>query len=959
MAGAIVDGVQFRLLGPVGVWHAGRLMGPVEARQRTVLALLLLDAGRAVPSRRLERALWYDAPVESAAEAVRGHVARLRRLLGPLGGPELVDSPEGYRLLAHRRQVDLFRFRELVRRALAGDRDPERAAALLRSALALWHGPALADVAGRWLPEEVVPGIEEERLSAVEKRAEFELLLGRQQEVASELRTLAAQHPLRERLLVLLMAALHRNGARADALAVYRRARERFAEDLGIEPGGQLRRTYEAITGGRELPLDLIGEEFRAGLGTGTPPSEPTPVPRQLPPDTETFTGRDEELAALDGMFPTSGPRPSGRAAVCVITGAGGIGKTALAVHWAHRARRRFPDGQLHVDLLGFGPTQLARPTAETVRLFLDALGVPPQRIPVSVEAQVGLYRSLMTGRRMLILLDNVADSDQVRPLLPGAPGCLVLVTSRVEPTALVAAEGARTLPLDVLSAAQSRELLLRRLGAHQVAGDDENAVGDIVSQCAGLPLALAIVAARAQVRPGFALHALTAGLEGTPPGLDVFDGGDPTTNVRTVFSWSYRALSREAARLFRLLGLLRGPEISVSGAASLAGLPVRATNRLLAELSRAHLVIERSPGRYGWHDLLWAYARELTEAQDSGVERHEARHRLLDHYLTSAGIGGEFLDEHHRIPLVPAPPRPGVTPARITDEAQARAWFGREYPVLLAAIRQAQLLGFDAHAWQLACVLRGYLTQQGRLEDQATAHRIALTAAGRLDDPNARAHAHLGLGQALFRLGSDGEGEAQLRSALALFGQTGNVIGQAVSHIYLSMRLEREGDHVAGLHHNEEALRLYRQAGHRAGEARSMNNMGWFHAKMGAYERALRCCEEALDIQREQGNLAGEAAAQDSLGYIHHLMGRHERAIAYYEQALRFRRDARRLPAGLTLSRLGEAQLAAGRHAAGLATLRRALELLDELAPTEAAPVRARIAELTAESENGADSGG
>ena len=944
-----MDGVQFRLLGPVGVWHAGRRIGPVTAPQRSVLAVLLLDAGRAVPERRLVHALWGDARPQGAAEAVRGHVARLRRMVAPLGGPEVSDTRDGYCLTVHRRQVDLYRFRELVRRASAGDRDPERAAALLRSALALWHGPALADVAGRWLPEEVAPGIDEERLSAVEQRAEFELLLGRQQEVASELRTLVAQHPLRERLLALLMAALQRSGARADALAVYRRARERFAEDLGIEPGGRLRRMYEVIADGRELPLELVGGDPRVGLVGQGAVSEPLPVPHQLPPDTEAFTGREPELAALDGMFPTSGPRPSGRAAVCVITGAGGVGKTALAVHWAHRARRRFPDGQLYVDLLGFGPTQLARPPAETVRLFLDALGVPPQRIPVSVEAQVGLYRSLMTGRRMLILLDNAADSEQVRPLLPGSPGCLVLVTSRVEPTALIAAEGARTLPLDVLSAAQSRELLLRRLAARQVAAD-EDVVGDVVSRCAGLPLALSIVAARTQARPGFGLEALIGGLDGAVAGLDVFDGGDPATNVRTVFSWSYRALSREAARLFRLLGLLRGPEISVAGAASLAGVPVRQANRLLAELGRAHLTIERAPGRYGWHDLLWVYARELTEAQDSGVERQEARHRLFDHYLTSAATGAEYLDEHHRIPLVPTPPRPGVTPARITDEAQARAWFGRECPLLLAAIRQAQLLGFDAHAWQLASVLRGYLTQQGQLEDQATSHRIALTAAGRVGDSNARAHAHLGLGQALMRLGSDEEADAHLGSALLLFAETGNLVGQAVSHIYLSMLQDRDGDYATGLHHNEQALLLYRQAGHRSGEARSMNNIGWCHAQLGSYEMALRCCEEALDIQREQGNLAGEAAAQDSLGYIHHLMGRHEEAIDYYERALRWRRDARRVPAALTLSRLGEAQLAAGRRAAGLATLRRALELLDAMAPGEAAPVRARIAELTEE---------
>jgi tetratricopeptide (TPR) repeat protein len=610
------------------------------------------------------------------------------------------------------------------------------------------------------------------------------------------------------------------------------------------------------------------------------------------------------------------------------------------------------------------------------VRLFLDALQVPPQRIPATLEAQVGLYRSLLAERRMLILLDNALDSDQVRPLLPTSPGCLVLVTSRAEPTGLVAVEGARTLSLGLLSPAHSRELLVRRLGEGRV-GAEPDAVADIVARCAGLPLALAIVAARARARPAFPLAALTSGPDGleqaegaegaegpvvpdapdtpdTPdtPGipdvLDVFDGGDAATNVRTVFSWSYRALSPDAARLFRLRGLLPGPGISTAAAASLAGIPIRDAHRLLTELTRAHLATERSPGRYGWHDLLWAYAEELTRLHDPEAERREALHRLLDHYLHSAGLGDRLLDLYHRVPLTLAPPRPGVTLARITDRAQSLAWFDREHRMLLAAIRHAARSGFDTHAWQLAGACWGFLSQEGRSDDQAAMHRIALEAAERLSDPAAAAHAHVGLAQALIRLGQDGESESHLRTALELFGGLGDHIGQGVCHIYLSVLKDRRGRYGEGLRLSERAVLLYRAAGDRAGEGRTLNNVGWFHAQLGAYEQALRRCEEALAIHRELGDLPGESATLDSMGYIHHRLGQYEEAIAYYRRSLAWRRGWKRALGARTLRRLGEAQLAAGHREEGHHTLHRALALLDELAPGDADALRARLNAVT-----------
>ncbi|GAB2934832.1 BTAD domain-containing putative transcriptional regulator [Streptomyces mayteni] len=946
------DRVEFRLLGPVGVWAGGRLLGPATAQQRTVLATLLLDPARVVAMDRLVTAVWGATPPATARNAVQGVVSRLRRLLAPFPEVELATSVRGYALRTDPDSVDLHRFRRLARRARGAAVAPEEAAELLGAALGLWRGRApLVDVAGPWLPDAVAPGIEEERLAAVEALAAADLALGRDAAVVAELSPLLPEHPLRERMVSLLMVALHRGGQRAEALDVFRRVRRRFADDLGIEPGDELQRLHRAILADQETPWPP------AGAGDRPPAATPgagavARVPRQLPADTEAFTGRRAELAALDGLLPRQASAgEAGGTPVCVITGTGGVGKTALAVRWAHRVRESFPDGQLYVNLLGFGPGRPARPPAEAVRLFLDALDVPAQRVPASVDAQVGLFRSLLADRRMLVLLDNALDSAQVRPLLPNSPGCLVLVTSRNELTGLVAAEGARPLPLGLLSDTDSRELLERRLGRGKVTAE-RDAVDDIVARCAGLPLALAIVAARAGSRPAFPLGALTSGLDDdSGPGelgsLDVFDGGDSGASVRTVLSWSYRALTPAAARLFRLLGLALAPEISVAGAASLAGVRPRAAHLLLSELTRAHLAWERSPGRYGWHDLLWAYAEELALERDDAAERRAALHRLLDYYLHAANLCDQQLDQYHRVPIALPPPRAGVTVPRVTSAAHAVRWFLHEHQVLLAAIRHAARHGFDDHAWRLAGVSRGFLSQHGHSEAQAAAHRIALEAAARLGDPRALGHAQIGLVQALIRLGDDAECEERLRTAYELFGAAGDRVGQALTHIYRSLLRDRAGDYAAGVRHNELAMRLYRQAGHRGGEGRSMNNVGWFQAQLGRYREALASCQAALLIHRELDDGPGEAATLDSLGYIHHRLGHLEEAVDYYRRSLRGRHDWEHALAARTLGRLGEAQLSTGRLAEGRETLRQALALLEDLAPGDADAVRARIAEL------------
>jgi DNA-binding SARP family transcriptional activator len=627
-----MEGVRFRLLGPVGVWENGRRLGPSTAQQRTVLAMLLLEPGRVVSVERLVTALWDTLPPESARNGVQRQIYKLRQLLSRWSQIELTTLTGGYRLKVESPEcVDLHMFRAMVREARGSEAAVARK--LLRSGLDLWQGTALADISSSWLADTVAPALHEERLIALEELAALDLRHGRAAEVINTLSAVVPEHPLRESLLHLMLSAMHQGGRRVDALTMFRRVRQQFVDQLGIEPGERLRRLHLAILNdeggaGERRPAEHPAAEHRAAAR-----------PRTLPPDTEYFVGRDAEMSALDALVPESADGQPGSPTIGVIMGAGGAGKTALAVRWAHRMSDRFPDGQLYVNLRGFGPTEGVLAPADVLRTFLDALQVPKERFPSTVEGRIGLYRSLLANRRMLILLDNARDADQVRPLLPNSSGCMVLVTSRSGLTGLVVADGARLLPLDLLAPGEAWELLARRLG-HSRMAQQPDIVKVIIARCAGLPLALAIVAASAVNHPARSLDVTGWASEQPWSGtehLDTFDTGDSGTDLRTVFSWSYRTLSPEAARLFRLMGLRDCPDIATEAVASLAGLPVPPTRRLLTELTRAHLVSQRSPDRYTCHDLLWAYARELAETHDPPADRRDAVHRLLDHYLHSA----------------------------------------------------------------------------------------------------------------------------------------------------------------------------------------------------------------------------------------------------------------------------------------------------------------------------------
>nr|MDT0656801.1 BTAD domain-containing putative transcriptional regulator [Micromonospora sp. DSM 115978] len=919
--------MRFRILGPLRVRNGAEWSSIRAAQQRVVLSVLLIESGQVVATDRLIDELWPDQPPRAAGAVIRGYVMRLRRTVGGGTDGPLVTGNAGYRLDVDADEFDGGRFNLLVeagRRALAED-DPELAATRLSEALALWRGPALADVPASPTIAAEVTRLEQARLAATEDHVGAKLALGHHRDVVADLQRLVEKHPLRERFWTQLMLALYRCDRRGEALELYQRARTVLATELGLEPGPQLRELQRTI---------LSGDD---SLVPGRPRSNGL-APNCLPADHPGFTGRRGDLEDLATLLDPE--RASTTTPLILVTGSAGVGKTTLAVHWAHQVAARFPDGQLFVNLRGFDPTGSMTSPGEAIRVLLDALQVPPQRIPASLDAQIGRYRSLLAGRRVLIVLDNARDSGQARPLLPGTPGSLVLVTSRNQLTGLIAADGAHPVRLDVLPAAEGRLLLERRLGAERLAAEPA-ATDEIVDRCAGLPLALAIVAARAATRPRFALQALAHELS---TGLDGFTGDDDATDVRAVLSWSYQSLKPEVARLFRLLATHPGPDLATPAAASLAGLPPRRVRPLLAELTRAHLVDEPTPGRYAFHDLLRAYAAELTEETDSGVERHAALHRMLDHYAHTAHAGAPLL-EPDRDPITVPPPQPGVTPEHLADQRQALAWFTAEHRVLTRAAARAANAGFDRHAWHLPWTLASFLDLRGHWLDQIAVQTVARDAAVRLGDRRPQIRAVNSLARAYVRLGRLGDAHTHFQQAAVLSNGLGDDPLRAHTRINLGSLLASQGRYREALPIYQQALELYEAARHQGGQVRTLNSIGWCHAKLGDHHRALAHCQHALTLALESGDRSHQGHVWDSIGFAHDGLGDHRRAAACYERAIALHREAshRYVEAG-TLTRLGDSHRAMGALDAAHVAWWQALTILEELDHPDADRIRRKL---------------
>jgi len=971
-------GLRFGLLGPLQVVDGVDAVRVVSAaKQRIVLAALLLGGGAVVSASGLAEALWDTSPPPNAATVMRTYVARLRRALGPAGA-RIVGRPSGWAAeLRCAEELDVAEVDWLNRAAREAAEAGEwlRASSLLDRALSMWRGEPLADVPSAALARREVERLAELRLQLTEARIDADLRLGRHGDLVPELRRLTAYHPLREHIRAQLMLACYRCGHQAAALEVYRNARSTLAGELGVEPGHELHDLHQRIlTADPDLAADAAvitlrpegrvparssqvtgktAELKRPLLRTNDPdavprvaadgegePSVPAVVPRQLPARVRHFVGRAGELERLSALAEEAG---GGCPAVVIsaIGGMAGVGKTALAVHWAHQAAHRYPDGQLYVNLRGFDPSGEPLPPAEAIVGFLQTLGVHPGQIPAELDARAGLYRSLLAGKRMLILLDNASDAAQVRPLLPGSSGCLVIVTSRSQLAGLAAADGAQVLTLELLNDDDAACLFAARVGQRRAAAEPA-AVAGLTRLCGRLPLAVTIAAARAAARPAHPLSALAAELGGAGGRLDALDAGEPAASVRAVFSWSYQNLSQLAARLFRLLGVHPGPDISAAAAASLAGLPPPQAHSALRELTAASLLSEHCPGRYLLHDLLRCYATELADSAEGDDDQRQATRRTLDHYLHTAN--SQLAGSWRALEL--AAPQPGVTPeAAGRDDDQT--WFDGEYDNLLRLTRQACASGLDDHAWKLAWTMTDFLDRRGYWDDWAAIEQAALAAARRLGDLAGQVRARHSLGQACIQLRRYDEGRAHLRRALKLYAQLGDREGQAHVHFCRCVAFERQHRHPQALASARQALDLLGPASSPDLRALALNNFGYSCALVtGDYQQTLTWCEQARDLYQELGARFGEAEAWDSIAYAHQRLGHYAQAIDCYQHAQRLHSGNRYKQARTTV-RLGDAYQETGNAATARHAWQQALNILDDLHHADAAQVREKLNSL------------
>jgi DNA-binding SARP family transcriptional activator/transcriptional regulator with XRE-family HTH domain/tetratricopeptide (TPR) repeat protein len=779
------QGLWLAVLGPLEAWRDGAPLSLGPPARRAVLGMLLLEPDVLMRRETVIDVLWGEAPPRTAVGLVQAHVSRLRGVLEPCKGGTGDDGmikavSSAYKLSLPAEELDLLVFRDLAARAAAtrAGGDDVTACELYEQAIALWRGDPLSDV-------DVLSGhpgvtlVRQQLTSVLLRYAEVACALGRYRRVLPRLQALAVAEPLNEPAHAWLMIALAGSGQQAEAIHVYEALRWRLDRELGLYPGEEL----------AEAHLRVLRQDIHAGSARRAHPHRAAQaglqvVPRQLPAASPHFTGRVVELKVLSGLLEPepdkAEPDQTRGVVIAALTGMAGIGKTVLAVYWAHRVADRFPDGQLFVNLRGFGPTGAAVAPSEAISSLLSALGVPDALIPADMAARAALLRSRLAGRRILMVLDNAEDAEQVRSLMPGAPGCLVLVTSRNRLTGLAAAEGARLIPLDVLADWEARDLLVKKLGAAR-AGAELTAVRELVDLCARLPLALSDVAARAASRPRLPLSRLATEMREERGRLDALETGEPATSVRMVFSWSRARLSRLAGRMFSLQGIHPGPDITVPAAASLAGLPPGQVHVALAELCDQHLITEYVPGRYTCHALLRTYAAEAAHVRDGVTEHRAAIHRVLDHYLHTANQASAALYPHS-VQLTRGRPMPGVRPEDILSPDQAAQWFENERDVLLAAIDHAASEDYAPHAWELPHAVGSFFQGEEYWRKLTAAQQSALAAADELGDLAGQVLAHYHLGVLTFRLGDDDSACQHLGEAIELAGNAGNQKIQALA---------------------------------------------------------------------------------------------------------------------------------------------------------------------------------
>ena len=704
--------------------------------------------------------------------------------------------------------------------------------------------------------------------------------------------------------------------------------------------------TGDGMTHGNVVSGNVEGVVVQAHTVEGgvniTVPERKAVVPRQVPTFIPEFVGRRAELeeltAALDETI------GAGMVVVSAVEGSAGIGKTTLALYWARKHNYRFPDGQLYVNLAGFDPTSEPMEPAVAVRGFLDAFEIPPSRIPASLDAQAALYRSIVAPRRMLIVLDNCRDSAQVRPLLPGGTSCMVIVTSRRKLEGLIAREGARRLMLGLLSMEEARTLLASRIGNARVEAEPAEAT-ELIKLCARLPLALSIVAARAAGSPKLRLAGVVAELRDRQARLAELDLGEVEVNVQAVFSWSYRALTPEAARLFRLIGLHPGPDISAPAAAALAGLPAARTKALLRELGNAHLLEELEPGRYQFHDLLRVYAMDRVAAEEDTAEA--AVTRMLDFYLHSAFAADRQLYPH-REPIAPAAPDAQVEPRRFTGYDEAMAWLTAEYLNLIAALEHAIEEHLDRYTWQLTWSMTTFMDRQVHWRDWTATTEKAVEAANRLGDRAAAARMTCNLGTAYAQRERNVEACELAGQAREMFHELGDEVCEAHAYHSMSWMLARQGRYQEGLEKGKNALDLHRRQRSRFGQAEALNTVGYLYGCVGDHERNLACCVEALALLKEMGQRHSIAFTLDHIGDAYRQLGQPVEAMKYHREAVElFHQVGMAFEEATAIAHLGDAALAANDHAEAVKSWGRGHKIFVQLERSEAKQLQEKIEAL------------
>ncbi|GLZ29821.1 SARP family transcriptional regulator [Lentzea sp. NBRC 105346] len=921
------------MLGAPAASLSGRPLSLGPPRQRAVLAVLALRANHVVSRAELIDGVWGDDPPASADNGIHTYIAGLRRLFEPdrearAPSQVLLSTDAGYLLRLADDQSDLAMFRARLEEAnRLRPTDPALAIEAFDTALGLWRGVALDGVPGPTAAVERAR-LAELRLTAIEQRAALMLSVGREAEVAAELTSMVSQHPLRERLHGLLMSALYRGGRQAEALTVYTNLRKLLIDELGIEPGPELRQLHEQLLVGRHDPQPE--------------PAASAFVPAQLPHDVRDFTGRDAELDRLREIFAESRDHAP---VLVTITGSGGVGKTALAVRFAHGVAARFPDGQLHVDLRGFDASSPPLQPAGALHQLLQSLGVPSERIPDDVSAKAALYRSVLAGKRVLVLLDNARLAEQVRPLLPGRSASMVLVTSRNQLGGLVARDGAHSITLGTLTDDEGLALLGSVVGAQKVA-DEPKAAERLVELCGHLPLALRIAAERAVTRPHLTLTDMADDLADEHGRLNVLaTGDDEDTAVRAAFSWSYLALKPDAARMFRLIGLHPGAELGVGAAAALAGTPVARARVLLDVLTGGHMLEEVARGRFRMHDLLRLYATELADTEESAQGRHDALTRLLGWYLGNADRAGSIISppDHPRLAEI------DESTSDLTTHEEAFGWCTTELPNLVAVSRMALEQGEDGPAWQIPLALWNFLIMSSALSEWNETYRIAEQAAERSGNRLAQSYAIHGQGLATFRQQRFAESLELFDRALAIRREIGDREGEAWSLTGLGMAY-------GGLRRFDLAVARFEAAvtGHLEerswfGEAATRLFLSDALREGGQYESSLRSARAALTLFTDNGAVHGKGMALNGVGRAFRRLGQLVEAMEHFRQALALMKMlGDRKSQAEALHGLGEASYASGQPAVARTYLLDALSIYEDYDHPATPEVRALLHEMS-----------